>query len=285
MIKIRITILILFGYTILLVILNESCPPSNDALCIKPSTYITTLLIVISILAIPALSRYTVSVSLILAVVAYLSSILFFSNGALIGGTYTYLRIVEVVMLSLAVVLAHGMAYHLYEVEQAMFKIASKELEYNAMSFEQAADSIRLEFIRSRQYEHPLSVVVVEVDKEQSNQVLLGQALEEVQQAIANRLRMVSLARLIGQQVQRTDVILNDDTRNRLLILCPETDETKSSLLAQHIRSAAVNRLGVPVSCGSATFPVDALTFDELVRHAESYLSHNEIVKTEVEYS
>lgn len=255
--------------------INRLCYAGNETLCLNPTAYTTTSLIMVSILAIPLFSRYPVSVSIVVGVMAYLLSFLFFNHEMLIGGTYTYLRIIEVAMLLLGIALAHSLASHWQEVEQLIYEMALKNFDYKADPLEQATDDIRLELIRGRQHERPLSVIVVEVNNEESSQALLGQALKEVQQAIANRLRMVSLVRLIGKQAQRTDLILEDKARNRLLILCPETDEATSNSLAQHIGRAAINQLGVPVSCGRATFPADALTFDELVRHAESYISYN----------
>lgn len=275
MIPLRYQTIFLLVFLIAFFTINGLCHIENETLCLNPSAYMTTGLVVVSILAIPLFSRYPVSISIIVGMMAYLLSLLFFSYDALIGGTYTYLRIVEVGMLLLGIALAHSLASHWQEVEQLVYKMALKNVDYKANPLEQAANDIRLELIRGRQHERPLSVIVVEVNSEESSKVLLGQALEKVQQAIANRLQMVSLVRLIGKQAQRTDLILEDKARNRLLILCPETDEATSSSLAQHIGHAAVNQLGVPVSCGRATFPADALTFDELVRHAESYISHN----------
>ena len=83
-----------------------------------------------------------------------------------------------------------------------------------------------------------------------------------------------SLAGAIGKELRRTDMVLEEREHRRFIIVSPETDTRGSSELVQRIRAAASERLGVSLECGIASFPDEALTFEELVHQAETRLPH-----------
>jgi hypothetical protein len=48
-------------------------------------------------------------------------------------------------------------------------------------------------------------------------------------------------------------------------VLCPETDTTDIIFLAQRISQIVEDRTGLQVNCGIASFPDEALTFEDLL--------------------
>jgi GGDEF domain-containing protein len=64
------------------------------------------------------------------------------------------------------------------------------------------------------------------------------------------------------------------DKYSRLIVLCPETNNEDSRILAARISEIVYEKTGVKVEWGFATFPDDALNFDDLVDKAVSKLLH-----------
>jgi len=54
--------------------------------------------------------------------------------------------------------------------------------------------------------------------------------------------------------------------------LCPETNAASSEILRQRIQTAVKSSLGVSLTIGVASFPDDALTFEELLHKASAKL-------------
>ncbi len=71
-----------------------------------------------------------------------------------------------------------------------------------------------------------------------------------------------------ARRVQHTEHDQQD--QGRFIILSPESDVGGATALAERIRVAAEQQLGVAVTYGIASFPQDALTFEELVAYAET---------------
>ncbi len=63
------------------------------------------------------------------------------------------------------------------------------------------------------------------------------------------------------------------DHRGRFLILCPETDLSSVILLAKRMQQAITERIDLKVQCGVASFPDEALTFEDLMKKAYERLS------------
>jgi hypothetical protein len=83
-----------------------------------------------------------------------------------------------------------------------------------------------------------------------------------------------SMAQTLSKYLRRTDLILEQRDQGRFIILCPETSVGDLNLLVEYIQTIVTKQLGTAVACGVATFPREALTFEELVHRAESQLRH-----------
>jgi len=67
------------------------------------------------------------------------------------------------------------------------------------------------------------------------------------------------------------------DHRGRFLILCPETDLASATLLAQRISQAVKERTDLQILWGTASFPEEALTFEDLLRTARERLVRSDL--------
>lgn len=85
---------------------------------------------------------------------------------------------------------------------------------------------------------------------------------------------ITKLADSLSRHLRRTDLVLEERERGRFIILCPDTSARDLNVLVEYIQATATEMVGVTVDCGMATFPDEALTFEELVRQAETRLSY-----------
>ena len=143
------------------------------------------------------------------------------------------------------------------------------------MKVHAAKEEINTEFIRSRRHQHPLSLLVVRPETKLT-EAELKKATQEIQKHMISRFVSVSLAKIISREARRTDLIVSQsESDHRFLILCPETRGTDTINLAERIRSTVMDRLGININYGIASFPEEALTSEELLQRAEFQLYLN----------
>jgi GGDEF domain-containing protein len=83
---------------------------------------------------------------------------------------------------------------------------------------------------------------------------------------------MGKISEVINAIARRPDLIIKLDQPERFILVCPETSASSSNMLIQRIQSTVETDLGVSVSWGVATFPDDALTFEDLLHKANAKL-------------
>jgi GGDEF domain-containing protein len=244
----------------------------EDLINISTFTYGLNLSAIVSIMAFPPLWRARSWVALAVWLGFFAVARLFaFNTRPLFGGMYTYLSITEVTLLTLSIILAHRLARDLHDFEEAVKNITFADVHRRLKTMEEVEDEIQMELHRSRRHHHPLTVMIVEPDPA-SVQVALNRTVQQVQHAMMTRYALASLARIIGNQLRRTDLVLDQLDRGRFVIVSYDTDALHAVVLAERIQTAAAQQLGVQVTCGLAAFPDGAFTFEELVHKAEEGL-------------
>jgi len=247
---------------------------------IQTIVYVVSVVAVVSVLFIPVLSRLSVFSSLsVWTGILIFCKLVLPENRPLLGGIYTYLFVTEAVLLNIAVALAHNVARNLAEFEEVVKNITFADVSHRAKNLSEVEDDIQVELLRSRRHHYPLTVMVVQPNP-QSVKAVLHRMVQEVQQAMMTRYVIASLARIIGDQLRRTDIVVDQYEQGRFIIVSPDTDSVNSTALAHRIKSAAAEKLGVDLSCGIASFPDRALTFEELVSQAESQLQQSTAVSS-----
>jgi hypothetical protein len=244
---------------------------------ISSSVYILGTIAAITAMAIPFLRNTPTALLILFWIGIYMLDKLFLSNSRpILGGIYTYLSITEITLLSLSVWLSHRLALAVYDFEDAVQNVTLVNLNGRVRPLDEAVEDIQVEMFRSRHHHHPLSVIVVE-PQPGSIQVVLHRAVQEVQQAIMNNYVITKLADSLSHHLRRTDLVLEQRDRGRFIILCPDTSARDLNVLVEYIQATAAELVGVSVNCGMATFPDEALTFEELVHQAESNLCYSAI--------
>lgn len=235
--------------------------------------YILEIAAVALIILIPLFWRTRLTLLLLVLFVLYIfGKVLYLDTRPIIGGIHTYLTITEMTLLSSSVLLAQNLARALETFKEAVEDITLADVRKQVRVLGDAQDDIQTELIRSRRHEHPLSVIVVEVDAE-GMQANLPQTIYDVQQTMAERYITLRLAQSVSEQLRRTDIVLEYNTQGRFIVFCPETNEQGAQEVMDRIREIATSVLGVPVATGVASFPNEALTIEDLVGRAETNLN------------
>ncbi|MGE5223454.1 MAG: GGDEF domain-containing protein [Omnitrophica WOR_2 bacterium] len=241
--------------------------------------YLVVAIAALSILTIPILRRLSTYLLTFLWVGVYIMiKLAFFGYRSFIGGLDTYLTVTGIAFVAAAVVLIKEMVKSLDSYERMIEQITFPGIERRVSKLEEANDSIKTEFIRSRRHDRPLSVLILQLDGQVSN-LELRNTVNEIQRAMMNRFAMASLAKVLSKEARRTDMILEQEENDRFILVCPETQLDGSIKLAERVQVMIKERLGVSVAFGSASFPNEALTFDELLHKAETNLKQSNKVE------
>ena len=250
---------------------------TEDVINIASFNYGLYGLAVLSTLAFPFIRR--ISLPLLWTgwvSVYFIGKLIVFAGRPLVGGIYTYLTIVELTLLSLALLAAYRVTNDVFDIEETVANITLQDVSSRVVDFDDASDDIALELVRSRRYSSPLSVMIVKLDPE-SVPMAEQIAVKDIMKSMLIRYTSSSLVRALDKELRRTDMIIKQPRKNRLILLFPETDSSGTKTMIDRIEEISKHRLGIPVSCGYATFPDEALTFDELVQRAESHFSNQSV--------
>jgi len=240
-----------------------------DMLNLHPFAYVLIVLAMILTIIVPQLRGASVFILLILWESIYVVLWLLISP-QVNPLTFANLQvtIVELILIATGVLIVHGLARHVNQLEDTIESIAFGEIPGRANLLEDATEAIKVELTRSRRYNHPLTVLVLEPDPE-TIQANLQRMFQEMKLNSARRYATARLCQIVNEASRRTDLVFRQTKNGRFVILCPETDPQTSTILANRIQSVARESLGLSVAWGVAAFPADALTFEELLLKAE----------------
>src|SRR3990172_458456 len=191
-----------------------------------------------------------------------------FDDRPLWGGIHTYITITEVAMLSVLLGILHQLTQGLHEFEAAVATLTLTGVNRKVRALVDAETEIQDRMLLSRRHKRPMSVVVFEADPE-GYAIRTHRVVEEVQRGMANRYMIATLANVVLANLRRTDLPLEQGANGRFVVVCPETDAGGARAVARNVERAVKAALGVDLDYGVASFPDNAVTFDELMCHAE----------------
>jgi hypothetical protein len=192
------------------------------------------------------------------------------TSGAGGEGLDPYLSTTEAGFLACVAYLGRRLATGLHEIDETIGSVAFGESPALDLDGPRAANEIISEMARSRRHDRPLSVTVLEPSPE-GMEVAAARAAEEVQRALRRRFVYGRLATVIADQLRRSDLLFEHLESGRFVVVSPETELDGAGLLVNRIREAA-RAMNLDVASGTATFPEQAVTFEQLVLEAERRL-------------
>jgi GGDEF domain-containing protein len=230
--------------------------------------YVLATILILSTLLIRPLQRLPVHFAFVLWLGIYLAlKLTLFHSRPLIGGMYTYLSVTEAAMMTIAMLLTVNLSRSLNELEGLAEKTIFPRRNRRIKDLLEAEESIKNELLRSRRHNRPLSVLIVEMEGLTPKKII-EQGSTNAQQLMMNRFLLASLGQELAKVVRRTDLILEPDEQNGFILLCPETTSAGARLLASRIQEIAQMELSITVQCGTASFPDDAVTVEDLLQKA-----------------
>jgi GGDEF domain-containing protein len=176
--------------------------------------------------------------------------------------------IVQLLLVEISAGLAFDVGRQMAQVQNLLTGLSASTYPNRSIDIAKAEDRISAELTRSRRYHHPLSLLVVQINR------LTSKNIEEhptLQRDILAQFATAKVGQIISERARETDIIMRDQ-QGRFVLLCPETSQESSSTLARRIQEAISVALGAEIATGSAFFPTEALTFDDLIQKAEERL-------------
>jgi GGDEF domain-containing protein len=177
--------------------------------------------------------------------------------------------LLEFVLLIIGVWMAFQLADGIGHAESIMDAMSLSAFPNRTQNINEATERIKIEITRSRRYHRPLGLLVFQVSLLKT--VPLKKMISNVQNDIWNRFSFARIGQVIDEHIRQTDMVFHD-RYNRFIILCPETNQEVSQVLAERIGKIILEKTEMNVVWGFSTFPDDALNFDDLVESAISRL-------------
>lgn len=199
---------------------------------------------------------------------------------------YQYLRedksievnLVQLLLVLLTAVLAYDVARRVDQTDIALEKMAFSAYPNRAMDIQSAREIISAEITRSRRYHHPLALLAVRLEKNKDWGDLKNMKI--LADEILERFALAKVSKILSDHTRNTDLILRDDS-GYFVVLCPETGQASLSILVNRITVAVKQNLEARIECGFASFPDEAITFDDLLNRAKERLALVDILAEE----
>ncbi len=224
----------------------------------------------------PSVTRVSTSVPMAIGAAVYIGLTMFINRSRTTTSHDLSVVVLEFVLLQAGIWLAHQLAHQINHAESLMDELAIDAFPHRAQELDEGSQRVKIEFNRSRRYRRPLSVLLMEVDPE--HQRHNGEVLKHIQSDIVNRFTSARVGQIIDDRIRQTDLVLRDRTW-RYVIVCPETDLPSALLLGKRISQSVMETTGLSILWGVASFPEEALTFDDLLQKARERLRNGGYVE------
>lgn len=182
---------------------------------------------------------------------------------------------IQFILVMISAGLAFDVGQHLNGLNTLFEGLSATTYPNRTLEIQKAEDRISAELTRSRRYHHPLSLLIVDIEKNKYK--YKRENLDVLQKDLLQRFATARVGQIISESARETDLILRDRS-GRFVLLCPETDNERSTIFGERIRKAVAESMDTEVLWSFASFPDEALTFEELFERAEQRLVRPEPV-------
>jgi len=268
--RLRISILSLLIFLVILFNIERLDIGDENVINLETAIYVLIVIAIIMILSIRWLQVLRQPTLIALSTIAYFFvKLVLTPQRPLVGDIYTYLSFTELGLVIVAVFLTQNLALIIKDFEQAVENFAFANIR-KIKRVQEAHEEIQAEIYRSRRFLRPLSIIVLEQDSE-NIQKNINKVVQDAQRAMMEQYASVMIAKELVTQLRRTDLLFENDKKGRLVIISPDTDLTKTETLIERLKSLTQSA-EFPINFGVAIFPDHALTFEQLLKHAEMNL-------------
>ena len=259
----RNSIFILFAFIFAIFGLGNMDFVEQNLINFEPLFFIIVALAVLSAFIVVPFTKFSVYQFLFIWGIIYITLRFVFWQMTVTRGSE--IVTLEFVLTEISASLAFDLGRQLRSVSQLLDQFTAITYPNRTLDLRAAGDRISTELTRSRRYVHPLSVLVVQMEKFGNMQS--SEREEFLQQDILSRFVTARIGQIVHERARETDLIIRD-TSTRFIVLCPETEYSNATILANRISKSVAENIGTKVQWGVSSFPDEALTFDALVQKA-----------------
>ena len=265
--NLRNSIVLLLLYLVIIFGLAQINFIEQNVLNFTPAFFILLAAVTVVGAFVPSLVSVSNYVFIALTAVAYFVLWIFIWRFAAINAQVLW---IQFLLVLIAAGLAYNVGQQLTLIAGLLEGLASSAYPNRSLDVREAADRISAELTRSRRYQHPLSVIVLRLGENKNSKT--AEHFPGIQEDLLRRFALARVSQAISDRARETDLILRDHT-GRFILLCPETNSLNSGIFAERVERAVREQIGVDVIWGAASFPDQALTFEELLELAEERIS------------
>ncbi len=243
---------------------------SHNTIDIASGVYVIAIIVAIAGIM-PTFQRRSILFLIVPTLVLYAIVLAIDPKRQLIGGMHTYVTFTSLFLLSITLFFAHRVGQALEEFTHAVEEITFSNKSEHLRTLNEADDLVQLEMISSRRHQRPLSLVLLQADGS-SLDMLMHRLVQDVQRSMMQRYVLVTVARVLSKYMRRTDMLIEGKKLGRFMLLAPETSAEEAEAMGHRMAKLAQDKLGVQANFSVATFPEQALTFEDLMNIAEQQL-------------
>lgn len=177
---------------------------------------------------------------------------------------------VQFLLIEISAGLSYFVGRQVQQIDALVRGLSISAYPNRTMDIKAGREIINTEVTRSRRYKRPFTTLVLKlefVDKKNDSP-----NNESIHQDLLRRFALAKMGQIINEFARQTDLIFSDQF-DRFILLCPETDTQKATVLAERISKTVNEKMDASVAWGAASFPHDALTFDDLIELADRRMS------------
>lgn len=269
--ELRVSITILVSYVIAILGIANIDEFQETFIDFSPVFFIIIAIIVFSeLIVVSLLIRSGVKLSyyavMLFWIIVYIGVWVFYSTSR----TTIEVHIIQLLLIILSAILAYDVGRRIGEMDKTLEGLSSSAYPNRARDIQSSRDLIAAEITRSRRYHHPLSLLTIKLEKPKGKEG--WKELESLASDMYERFAIAKVSQILSDLARSTDIILYDRD-GQFVLLCPETNLNNIAILAERMEAAVEESINAKIDWGSAAFPDEALTFDDLLQTAQKRLA------------
>ncbi|WP_203328861.1 GGDEF domain-containing protein [Candidatus Laterigemmans baculatus] len=261
--KLRMWFALFFCWLFVLYNIERLHAPIN----IASFVYVLAALLAAAVVVFPPLQRLP-AVGVVAAVTPLVVG-LKFQLGYPITGVALPITVTELAATALTVVLAQQFGRSLDELRLAAIATLLTHLHDNTRPFEQGQAEIYREIRRARVHGRPLALLAISADADSLDRSL-DQLTASMQRDCIRNYAHAKIAELLTRELNSCEIITHQG--KHFLTVVPEAGRESARALADRLKAAARERLGLDLAIGTSLFPEEEITFVKLMERAESQM-------------